>query len=266
MKSSIKLSAINKYPVKSLKAISLLSAAIDDFGIVNDRRWMLVDDSGKFLTQRKHPVMGTISVEDYGESLRFSYAGAGALEVLVDDFVLPVSVNVWRDEVSALKAEGEVNEWFSSILGLKATLVYMPASAFRQVDRVFADYEQRVGFADGFPFLLISEASLVDLNNRLATTVSMSRFRPNLVISGCEAFAEDQWKKIKIGNIEFDLVKPCSRCIMTTIDESTLKYGKEPLRTLASYRRNEFGVCFGQNIVHQNTGLLNVGDSVEVMT
>jgi len=265
MKRSIKLSAINKYPVKSLKAVSLLSASIDDFGIVNDRRWMLVDENGKFITQREYPVMGIISVEEHDEFLRFNHAGALLLDVPVDAFTFSVKVSVWRDEVHALKAESKVNEWFSRILGIKAALVYMPTSAFRQVDRVFADYDQRVSFADGFPFLLISEASLADLNSRLTIPVSMSRFRPNLVVSGCEAFAEDQWKKIRIGHIEFELVKPCSRCIMTTIDEGSLKYGKEPLKTLAGYRRNEFGVCFGQNSVHQNTGLLNVGDSIELI-
>ena len=263
--SSITLSAINKYPVKSLKAVSLLSASIDDFGIVNDRRWMLVDDNGEFITQRKCPVIGTISVEDHDDFLQFYHTSASSLEVPVDAFISSVTVVVWNDEVHALKAENKVNEWFSRILGKKATLVYMPASAFRQVDRKFANYDQRVSFADGFPFLLISEASLTDLNNRLISPVSMFRFRPNLVVSGCEAFAEDQWRKIKIGNIEFELVKPCSRCIMTTIDEASLAYGKEPLRTLASYRRNEFGVCFGQNVVHQNTGLLNVGDNVELI-
>lgn len=261
----MKLSAISKYPVKSLKAISLLSTVIDDFGIVNDRRWMLVDENGKFITQRKHPVMGLIGVEEHDGFLRFSHMSNSTLDVAVDAFKFQFKVSVWGDEVGALKAEGQVNEWFSNILGINVLLVYMPESSFRQVDRAFADYDQRVGFADGFPFLLISEASLVDLNSRLTTPVSMSRFRPNLVISGCEAFAEDQWKKIKIGDIEFDLVKPCSRCIMTTIDESSLKHGKEPLRTLATYRKNEFGVCFGQNIVHQNSGHLRVGDSVELI-
>ncbi len=261
----MKLSAINKYPVKSLKSVSLLSALVDDFGIVNDRRWMLVDEAGKFITQRKHPILGIISVEERDASLRFNHASASLLDVSFNVFLDSIKVSVWGDEVSALIADGVTNDWFSCIVGIKASLVYMPDSAFRQVDRAFADYDQRVGFADGFPLLLISEGSLSDLNNRLALPVPMSRFRPNLVISGCEAYAEDQWRKIKIGGVEFDLVKPCSRCIMTTIDESTLKYGKEPLKTLAGYRRNEFGVCFGQNIVHQNTGLLQVGDSVELI-
>lgn len=261
----MKLSSIYKYPVKSLKSVSLLSALVDDFGIVNDRRWMLVDEDGKFITQRKHPVMGAIFVDDCDTFLRFSHEGSSLMSVSVDAFTCSVKAEVWGDEVHALKADNKINEWFSYILGIKTTLVYMPGSSFRQVDRAFIDYEQRVGFADGYPLLLISEASLSDLNGRLEQPVSMSRFRPNLVVSGCEAYAEDQWKKIKVGEVTFDLVKPCSRCIMTTIDESSLKYGKEPLKTLAGYRRNEFGVCFGQNMVHQNTGLLTVGDSVELI-
>ena len=261
----MKLSAINKYPVKSLQAVSLLSSEVDDFGIVNDRRWMLVDEGGTFITQREYPLMGTISVEEHDAYLRFNHTNASLLNVPFGAFTGSIKVSVWGDELSALKVDSQFNDWFSSILGIKATLVYMPDSIFRQVDREFAHYDQRVSFADGFPLLLISEGSLSDLNSRLELPVPMSRFRPNLVVSGCEAYAEDQWKKIKIGDIEFELVKPCSRCIMTTIDERTLKYGKEPLKTLAGYKRNEFGVCFGQNIVHQNTGLLHVGDSVELI-
>ncbi len=241
----IKLSAINKYPVKSLKPISIKRADIDDFGIINDRRWMLVNAEGRFVTQRQYPKMGAITVEDSGQYLHFCSESGSMLEVdnaLLNESVL---VRVWGDDVSAHKATSEVNEWFSEVLGVSVALVYMPDSTFRQVDRQFADYRQRVSFADGFPFLLISEASLADLNSRLESPVPMSRFRPNLVVSGCEPFEEDQWRRIRIGGVEFDVVKPCSRCVMTTIDEATLRKGQEPLRTLATYRKNEYGVCFG---------------------
>lgn len=261
----MKLTAINKYPVKSLKGLSLDSALVDDFGINNDRRWMLVDAEGRFVTQRKHPLLGSIMVEDRGDKLRFTSLSDDSLDVRVDEFVEPVDSIVWSDSVHALGAGKIASDWFSTLLGLPVRLVYMPVSSFRQIDREYADYRQRVGFADGFPFLLISEASLDDLNSRLLNPVTMSRFRPNIVISGCEAYEEDSWKVIKINDIEFEVVKPCSRCIMTTIDESSLKPGKEPLKTLAGYRKNEYGVCFGQNLVHQNQGILTLGANVEVL-
>ncbi|MFD2228821.1 MOSC domain-containing protein [Alkalimarinus sediminis] len=261
----MKLTAINKYPVKSLKGLSLDSSLIDEFGIENDRRWMLVDSDGRFVTQRKHPIMGTIAVEDRDGLLRFTSAEGSVLDVQAGDFVNSIDAQVWSDNIVALGAGDAISGWFSELLGTPVNLVYMPDSTFRQVDRNYADYKQRVGFADGFPFLLISEASLEDLNSRLDSPVAMSRFRPNLVVTGCDAFEEDSWQLIRIGDIEFELVKPCSRCIMTTIDEVSLNYGKEPLKTLATYRRNDYGVCFGQNLVHQNQGVLSVGANVEVL-
>ncbi len=261
----MKLTAINQYPVKSLKGLSLNDAVIDDFGIKNDRRWMLVDTEGEFVTQRKYPVMGSIAVEYREGRFRFTSINGDRLDVLVSGFSDPVDTLVWGDAVAALGAGKTVSDWFSGVLGKRVNLVYMPASSFRQVDREYANYRQRVGFADAFPFLLVSEASLIELNERLESPIAMSRFRPNLVVSGCEAYEEDRWKKIRVGDIEFEVVKPCSRCIMTTIDEASLKVGKEPLRTLSGYRKNKYGVCFGQNLVHQNQGVLSIGAKIEVL-
>lgn len=259
------LTEINQYPVKSMKGVSHTTSLVDHFGIKDDRRWMLVDQQGRFITQRKHPLLSTISVSKNDSSLIFTTLNGEVLSVNADCLTRQIDVTVWGDTVSACCADQFVGEWFSSLLGLPVHLVYMPETTFRQVDRQFADYEQRVSFVDGFPFLLISESSLTDLNQRLENTVSMARFRPNLVVSGCDAYAEDDWRRIRIGQLEFEVVKPCSRCIMITLDERTLTYGKEPLKTLASYRRNEFGACFGQNLVHQSTGVLTVGDRVEVL-
>ena len=261
----MKITAINKYPVKSLKGASLRSAVIDDFGIKHDRRWMLVDADGRFVTQRKHPVMGTIAVEECDESLVFTTVNGQVLTVSTEDFTQSQKTCVWGDDVNALVAGPVASAWFSELLGMQVNLAYMPESSFRQVDREFADYSQRVSYVDGFPFLLTTEASLQDLNEKLDTKVSMTRFRPNLVVSGAQAFEEDKWKRIRVGEVEFDVVKPCSRCIMTTIDEQSLKYGKEPLKTLSSYRRNEYGVCFGQNLVHRGQGSIELGDEVEVL-
>ena len=180
IEGEMKLTAINKYPVKSLKGLSVNHSQVDGFGIKNDRRWMLVDSEGGFVTQRKYPLMGLISVEDDGDALKFTSANGQVLKVLISHLSNPIGTVVWGDAVTALKADSEASEWFSELLGVRVDLVYMPDSSFRQVDRQFADYKQRVSFADGFPFLLISESSLIDLNNRLENPVMMSRFRPNL--------------------------------------------------------------------------------------
>ncbi len=262
---TMELTQITLYPAKSMGAISLERSLVTSFGLHNDRRWMLVDDAGMFLTQRKFSIMRTIHCRLVDQGVVFTAPDREPLVANFEHLAEPMLVQVWRDSVEGLKAPQIASDWFSSLLGVRCHLVYMPENAFRQVDRTFFDADQRVGFADGFPFLLISEASLRDLNSRLATPVGMNRFRPNLVVSGAEAYAEDQWKRIRIGTIEFRVVKPCSRCVMTTIDEISGEKSREPLETLASYRKNVFGVCFGQNLVHLNAGELKLGDRVEVL-
>jgi len=261
----MQLTQLNIYPAKSMQGIGLESSIVTAFGLHNDRRWMLVDDDGLFLTQRKYARMCLVSVTPTEVGAIFTAPEMDPLIVSIDQLIEGKRVKVWRDEVSALWARAVVSRWFEKLLGVSAHLVYMPETAFRQVDRDYFPEDQRVSFADGFPFLLISEASLSDLNGRLKSPVPMNRFRPNIVVSGCEPYAEDSWKQIRIGGIIFDVVKPCSRCVMTTVDAANGSKGQEPLRTLTEYRKNEFGVCFGQNLVHRNVGELHLGDRLEIL-
>lgn len=267
---TIRVTGLNYYPVKSFQGIAVDQIELDDFGFKNDRRYMLVDAQGQFVTQRKHPALSKFAARLIGQTNgltdQVELQGPGVADECfgLDEFTESQSVKVWQDQVPAKLIPFERMTQFSEALGLPVSLAYMPDSAFRQVDRAFFAEDQRVNFADGFPILLTHQASLNELNQRLDQAVPMNRFRPNIVVEGGEPYAEDNWKQIQIGKVIFDCVKPCSRCVMTTIDEQAQK-GKEPLATLATYRKNEFGVCFGENLVHRSTGTVRVGDKVEIL-
>lgn len=267
--ADVQLSAITVYPIKSAAGIPLDRAAVDDFGLRHDRRWMLVDGAGRFLTQRVLPRLALIRVALTDEALEVTAPGMPPLEVPFEP-VRPVArqVEVWRDRCEALGYDGGVSRWFAEFLGVECGLVYFPADGARPADPAHAPPGTRVGFADGFPFLLISQASLDDLNARLDARhqppVPMNRFRPNLVIDGCAPFAEDGWREIRVGGIRFTLVKPCARCSIPAVDQATGERGTEPTRTLATYRRRDGKVWFGQNLVHHDRGMLRVGDAVSV--
>ncbi len=263
----IRLSALNIYPVKSMRGIALPAAELDALGLRHDRRWMVVDEQGQFLTGRQLPRLLLIQP---------ALSPAGALTLVFPDgtrLAVPpaapdaprLPVQVWRDTVEALAVDADVDAALSEFLGRPCRLVSFAEDVVRPVDPDYARPGDRTGFADGFPLLLISEASLADLNTRLLVPLPMARFRPNLVVSGCAPYAEDDWREIRIGDIPFELVKPCSRCVMTTTNPDTgAREGQEPLRTLATYRRCGNKVYFGQNVVHRGRGLLRVGDAVTV--
>jgi len=244
-------------------AISVPEIQLDRFGIKNDRRFMLVDQDAKFVSQRKHPKLSLVSVSLKVDGVVVYCDGFGELYFPYESFVHDISVQVWSDIVAAKFIGPEYSTALSDWLGMPVRMVYMEDSAVRQVDREFFEQDQDVSFADAFPLLLTNKASLDDLNEKLDQGVPMSRFRPNIVFEGTKPFQEDDWKRVSIAGIDFDLVKPCSRCGMTTINEKG-ELGKEPLKTLARYRKNEFGVCFGQNLVHLSTGTLKVGDVLVV--
>jgi uncharacterized protein YcbX len=172
-----------------------------------------------------------------------------------------IDVQIWKDNVTALKYNDDVNEWFTKAIGINCCLVYMPDSTKRKTNPDFAK-NKIVSFADGYPFLIIGEESLKDLNNRLPVPLQMNRFRPNLVFKGGNSFDENNWKAVRMGNAEFKVVKPCSRCSVTTINQETGERGKEPLTTLAQFRSNSGQVLFGQNMVCERTGIVNVGDEL----
>lgn len=258
------LSQLNIYPVKSVGGISLKSSEVVERGLRYDRRWMVVDSANRFLTQREFPRLALITVRLTGNGLLIAAPGMNALRIPdVPHTVKKIRVVIWKDSVEAVEVSKEADEWFSEYLGALCKLIYMPDDADRVASR--ENMASQVSFADGYPLMVISEGSLEDLNSRLGTPLPMNRFRPNIVVKGCEPFAEDAWKEIRIGGVQFHVVKPCERCVITTVDQTTGVKGKEPLRTLASYREQNGSVMFGQNLIQGNTGIIRVGDTIDVI-
>jgi uncharacterized protein YcbX len=251
------------YPVKSLGGIELKSAEVNPKGLGLDRRWMLVDNTGRMVTQRTHPLLSQIQTKLKDTVLSLMIQGQSFQVPSAEGEAL--TVKVWEDSVSARRIGGDISEKISSYVGQELELVWMGEQTIRPVESRSGTENKEVGFADGFPFLVISEASLQDLNRRLAQPVTMERFRPNIVVSQAAAFEEDTWKRFTIGDVCFINVKPCARCVMTTVDPFSGLKGKEPLRTLGEYRRRDGEVFFGQNAVHQGMGTLFLGDRVDVL-
>lgn len=238
---------------------------VEERGFRYDRRWMLVDETGRFVSQREFANLALLQVEvgedalfifhkaDENERLQIPLARAEGKELLV---------TIWDDEVTAKVVNEESGKWFSEFLGFEVDLVVMPENSRRAVDPRYAVHKESVSFADGMPYLFIGQSSLDDLNSRLNHPVPMDRFRPNLVFSGGEPFFEDQLRKVQIGGVTFQLIKPCARCVMTTVDQKTGEKGKEPLKTLSSYRTVNNKVMFGQNAVALNLGSVKIGDEL----
>jgi uncharacterized protein YcbX len=264
----MKLSEVNIYPIKSLAGIRLDSALIEGRGLQYDRRWMLVDEDRKFITQREVPKMALVNIAVDEGGVTASVNG-DKLRVTGDLTTGETAiVDIWGALVEGAFYRKDVDEWFSDAIGSRCRLVLMPETTNRMVSPDFAiRQDDVVSFADGYPFLLIGEGSLADLNSRLDEPVPMNRFRPNFVVAGSDPFEEDTWKRIRIGSTEFHVVKPCARCVLTTVDQVTgVKNGKEPLRTLASYRNQNGNVLFGQNLIAETTGgTISMGDAVEVL-
>lgn len=264
--SRIRLSSVHVYPIKSCGGTAVEEWEVDERGLRHDRRWMLVDENGRFLSQRRHPRMALIGVRIEADRLAVSAPGMPSLQVPFD---LPrggrMLASVWDDLVETLPVGEEADRWFGEFLGVRCRLVHLPDESVRGVDPEYGGAGDQVGLVDGFPFLLISEGSLGDLNARLERSLPMNRFRPNLVVAGCEPFAEDGWRTVRIGAVSLRVVKPCARCAITTVDQESAARGKEPLRTLATFRKRGTKVLFGQNLVHDETGVLRVGDTVEVL-
>ena len=265
----ITVSALNIYPVKGLKGIAIEEARVTERGLEHDRRFMVVDRTGEFLSQRVLPKMATVwTAIERGE------LGLSAPDM--DPVSLPLEptggeamrVRVWRSVCDALAPSPAVDAWLSEYLGIECRIVYMPDSTRRESNPEFAP-GRLVGFADGYACLAISEASLADLNARLVAkghrALPMNRFRPSIVLDGAAAYAEDAWTRIAIGDAAFGAAKPCGRCEVTTTDQSTGEVlGPEPLATLATFREHPaFGVMFGMNWFVAKPGTVRVGDAVE---
>ena len=265
------LSSIHIYPLKSCAPLALEHAQVEARGLARDRRWMAIDADGNFMTGRDHPRLTLIRALPDGDALQLDAPGMPTLHLLPPAHAARIETAVWGARVTPQLASAQAQAWISAFLGAPCRLVHMDAACTRAVK---AKYEGRYGedgdevsLADGFPLLLISQAALDQLNGKLARPVPMLRFRPNLVVAGTQAHAEDGWKRIRVGAVEFDVVKPCSRCVFTTVDfeRGERDPSGEPLRTLIGYRRSDDGVTFGQNLIPRGTGILRVGDVVQVL-
>ena len=268
------LSGIYIYPVKSLRGVAVAAAALDAHGLVGDRRFLVVDDTGRFLTQRVLPRMALIDTELGRAELILRHPQHGSAAVGLADDGPSVTVQIWRDTVQAVDCGVEISVWLSDFLRHPCRLVRMGTDYRRPVKPAKAQPGDVVTFADAYPLLALSEASLADLNDRLVTQaedpVPMNRFRPNVVIAGCPAFAEDAWPRVRIGAAVFRTAGPCVRCNIPTIDQATAVRYKEPIRTLATYRRTAADageVIFGQNLIHETkSGEIRIGDAVTPLT
>ncbi|MEO7431045.1 MAG: MOSC domain-containing protein [Dokdonella sp.] len=266
------LSTIHVYPVKSCAPLALDEAVVEGRGLAGDRRWMLVDADDAFVTGRKFPRLTLVVAHPQVDALRLDAPGMPTLRVEVPDAgSARVDSEVWGAAVRPRVAADSAHAWFSDFLGHPVRLVYMDDGCARFVR---AKYEGRYGrdgdqvsFADAFPLMLISQASLDALNARLEVAVPMLRFRPNIVIAGTTEHAEDDWKRIRIGAIEFEVAKACTRCVFTTVDFERGQFDPtgEPLRTLIGYRRAPDGVRFGQNLIARGRGIVRLGDPVEIL-
>lgn len=259
------LSEINIYPIKSLGGISLQSSEVEECGLKYDRRWVLVDDNNTFFTQRDFPEMALIKVAIEQKGLKLQHK-TKTVEPLLIPFEFKHSktekVVIWNDTVTGEFYNVLIDDWFSDIIGIKCHLVKMPETTKRVVDVSYAK-NKIVSFADGYPFLIIGQSSLDDLNSRLEIPLPMNRFRTNFVFAGGKSFEEDEWRKIKIGEIVFEVVKPCARCVITTTNQETAERLHEPLFTLSKFRKIDNKVIFGMNLVCDSTGIINTGDKIE---
>lgn len=265
----LQLTSLYRYPLKSGAGESLQQATLDNLGLAGDRRWMVVDClSGRFLSQRLLGRMTAVQARWQAEDLLLQAPGMADLLVRLPAADAELrSVTVWADSLQVPDAGDAAAAWLSSFLRRDCRLVQVSAQRARQVDPAYALPGERVGFADGFPLLLIGQASLDDLSRRVGRSLEMLRFRPNLVVSGTLPYAEDVWRRIRIGELEMRVVKGCSRCIMTTLDPLTGERSadREPLRTLENYRQRDGQVYFGQNLIAEGCGELRVGMPVQVL-
>ncbi|AQS71031.1 MOSC domain-containing protein [Streptomyces pactum] len=270
-----RLQSIHVHPVKAFRSLSLREAVVEPWGLTGDRRWMLIDNGGKVVTQRRQPRLALAAAELLpGGGVRLSAPGREPLTVPVPRAGGPVVTQLFRDKVEALPAEGgAAHAWCSDFLGADVRLVYLddPASR-RPVDPEYALPGETVSFADGFPLLLVTTASLDALNSLIAVgehadegPLPMNRFRPNLVVSGTGPWAEDGWSRIAVGEVAFRVAKPCGRCVVTTTDQGTAGRGREPLHSLGRYRSVNGKLVFGQNLVPVGRGTVRVGDPVRTV-
>ena len=272
MPAALSLTGLYLYPVKSLGGYAVAEAEVTARGLRHDRRWLLVDERNRFLTQRQHPELALLALAPAYNGFLISHRQRPELLPLFIPFEAQpdhtLFVTVWDDILWTWRGAPEADEWLSTALGRTCRLVYMSDMVRRDVEFDLNPEGQLVSFADGYPFLLAGEMALADLNIRLTEPVLMNRFRPNLVFSGGKAYEDDAWEQFRIGDVPFRAVRGCGRCVLTTIDQQTAQKNPlgDPLRTLATYRQAENSTLFGQNVTGPGHGRLRVGDALTVLS
>ncbi|WP_329129161.1 MOSC domain-containing protein [Streptomyces caniferus] len=268
------LQSIHLYPVKSIAGSGPGEAVVEPWGLAGDRRWLLVDAEGRQLTQRQQRTLALAHAEEQADGgLVCTAPGREPLTVEVPASGETITVEVWSDKVEAVPADPAASEWFSGYLGIECQLAHLDAPEKRRpIDPDHSRPGDTVSFADGFPLLLTTASSLDALNSLIAQgdhadegPLPMNRFRPNVVVDGTAPWAEDDWQRIRIGDVVFEVAKPCSRCVVTTTDQRTAERGKEPLRTLARHRRFGDRLVFGQNLIPRGVGTIRIGDPFEIL-
>ena len=266
--SSLKISDLWIYPIKSLAGIQLTTTKVEKRGLQYDRRWVLVDKDGAFVSQREYPEMNFLQPEIHGNEIKVHHKHdkMESISFSIDEpNTSTASVTIWDDACTGKPVDPKVDAWFSKAIGKPVTLLYMHKDGARQADPRYAiNPSDEVSYADGYPVLILSEASLELLNSKTTEHIPMNRFRANIIISGTSAHEEDTLREIEINDVKLFGVKPCARCVMTTIDVATAQKGKEPLKTLATYRKLGHKILFGENFIPVTEGVIKIGESLVV--
>lgn len=265
--SQIKIKSLHIYPVKSLGGIDIESSEVERRGLKYDRRWMLVDENGQFISQRKYAKLSLLRAEIKADSLSITDTTGqqGTIDIpLATPKSKSITVTIWDDTCMAKPLNDSVNNWFSEFMNMPVSLVYMHEDSERKADPRYATSEKDiVSFADGYPILILSQASLDLLNQKTEEHIPADRFRANIIIEGVNAHEEDELQTISNGEVQLVGVKPCARCVMTTIDQQTAEKGKEPLESLSTYRKEGKKILFGYNFIPTQLGAISVGDSLK---
>lgn len=263
----LKVSELFIYPIKSLGGIPVSSATITDRGFQYDRRWMLVDTNKCFLTQREFPQMALLKVDFFDGGFIVHHKFKKSEPAIISNSVFSnesATAEVWSDKCRVHFVSGMLDQWFSDMLSIKCRLVYMPDVTRRRVDSRYAMNKEITSLSDGYPFLIIGQSSLDDLNRRLADPLPINRFRPNIVFSGGDPYMEDCMERFSINDIQFFGVKLCGRCTITTVNQENATKAAEPLRTLSTYRKKHNKIYFGQNLLHKGEGEIHIGDTINI--
>lgn len=262
-----RLAVLTEFPVKSCAGNCVPEATVGPRGLAHDRRWMVVDPNGKFVTGRQSPLLVRVNAQPIDAGVRLSAPGLPTMDVAVPAGRERRQATVWSSIVDAADAGDAAAAWFSAVLKREVRLVYADESMRRPLDPKYATTGDETAFADGYPLLLLSQAACDELSVRVGKLMDPRRFRPNLLIDGVSAHAEDGWKRIRIGTIEFEVVKACVRCVFTTVDPDSAEPdpASEPLSTLKTYRRGASGITFGQNLIPRGDGVLRVGDALTII-